>query len=196
MARETRIEDVVAGAARLFAREGFDGASMREIAKESGVSKPGLYYHFADKDALLFHICRDSIARVLDACSRAAAVAETPEHRLRAVIAEHFAFFLAHPDHLVVLNRERRRLGEAHRVEIGGLERHYLDLIRGILRDGRDAGRFRVLNPTVAAFTVLSVLNGLDAWYHADGPLAPEDVRAQITIHLIDGLTAKTGDPP
>jgi len=196
MARETRIEEVLAGAARLFARGGFDGTSMRAVAAATDLSKPGLYYHFADKDALLFRLCHDAIARVLAGAEAAVAAADGPAARLRAVIGVHFAYFLDHPDALVVLNRERRRLSPDRQAEIGRLERRYLDLIRTVLRGGRDGGAFRRLNPTVAAFTVLSVLNGLDTWYRADGPLPPAEVEAQIAAILTRGLAAATGDAP
>lgn len=196
MARETRIDDVLDGAARLFARDGYDGASMRAVAAACGLSKPGLYYHFADKDELLFRLCRDAIARVLGGAEAAVAAAGDPAARLGAVITGHFAYFVDHPDHLVVLNRERRRLSPPRQAEIAGLERRYLDLIRGILRDGRDSGAFRHLNPTVAAFTLLSVLNGLDTWFRADGPVPPADVEAEIATILTRGLTTTRGDLP
>jgi len=52
-------EKILAVAARLFANEGYDAASMREIAEAAHVTKPTIYYYFRSKeglfDALLEH---------------------------------------------------------------------------------------------------------------------------------------------
>jgi len=37
----------------LFTKKGFDGASLREIAEQLGVTKAAIYYHFASKDDIL-----------------------------------------------------------------------------------------------------------------------------------------------
>jgi len=50
--RRTR-DDLVAAAAAVYGDVGFDGASLREIAKRAGVTHAGLLYHFPSKEALL-----------------------------------------------------------------------------------------------------------------------------------------------
>jgi len=45
-------ERILDAAEPLFADRGFDGASLREIAKRAGLQQPGLYNHFASKQAL------------------------------------------------------------------------------------------------------------------------------------------------
>ena len=45
-------EAVVEAAARVLARDGYDGLTMRAIADEIGVQAPALYWYFADKRAL------------------------------------------------------------------------------------------------------------------------------------------------
>ena len=60
-AQENR-RQILESAERVFARKGFDGANMREIAAAAGVNKFMLYYHFEDKQTLF--------DRVLEAISR------------------------------------------------------------------------------------------------------------------------------
>ncbi len=45
-------EQILAGAARVFARDGFDAASMNDITREAGVSKSTIYVYFANKEEL------------------------------------------------------------------------------------------------------------------------------------------------
>ncbi len=60
--------------ARLFAARGYHGVSMREVAEAVGVTKPALYHHYADKEALFLAIMEGALAdlrgAVADALSR------------------------------------------------------------------------------------------------------------------------------
>lgn len=51
-AKPTSKEEILDAAERLFARCGFDGASMREIAQSAGVAQALLHYHFRTKEGL------------------------------------------------------------------------------------------------------------------------------------------------
>jgi AcrR family transcriptional regulator len=52
---ETR-EGVLAAAARVFARNGFHGASLDAVAEEAGFSRGAVYYNFADKEELFLEL--------------------------------------------------------------------------------------------------------------------------------------------
>lgn len=54
---------ILAGAHRVFAAEGFDGASMEEVAREAGVAKPTLYNHFRDKNSLYIAVVEDALTK-------------------------------------------------------------------------------------------------------------------------------------
>jgi AcrR family transcriptional regulator len=53
--QETR-EEVLAAAARVFARNGFHGTSLDAVAEEAGFSRGAVYYNFADKEALFLEL--------------------------------------------------------------------------------------------------------------------------------------------
>jgi AcrR family transcriptional regulator len=68
---ETRAE-LIAAAARAFARRGLHGASLERIAREAGYSTGAIYWHFADKDDLFLAVFEHAVAgpgRDLDALS-------------------------------------------------------------------------------------------------------------------------------
>lgn len=67
-------------AARLFAARGFLGVGVDEIGKAVGISGPGLYRHFAGKDAMLADLLVGISERLLDegAAGRAAARVRQP----------------------------------------------------------------------------------------------------------------------
>jgi AcrR family transcriptional regulator len=188
--REPRLDRVLTSAARLFAEDGFAATSVRAVAERARLTKAGLYYHIKEKEDLLFRICERSIQDILDGARAALARAAGPAERLAAIIRNHSEFFLAHPHNLTVLNRDMGALTGQQREAVRALETEYLELIRGVLRQGQREGRFRKLDATVAAFGLLGVLNTLDRWYDPAGAVKPAALVEQIETLLMQGLSA------
>jgi len=178
-------------AAALFAANGYAGASLSELAKRSRVSKPGIYYHVRDKEELLFRICESTMSALLSAARGATAAADDPVARLRGVIRAHGMHYWAHGQEHVILFGQMRYLSPAARRIVVGLEREYLDLVRGIIRDGQRRGVFRRVDPTVAAFSLFALLNTLESWYDARGRLRPDTIVAEIEALYLSGLARR-----
>jgi len=188
MPREPRWDRVLTSAARLFAEDGFAATSVRAVAERARLTKAGLYYHIKEKEDLLFRICEHSIQKILDGARAALARESEPAARLAALIRNHCGFFFRHPHNLTVLNRDMGALTGAQRESVRALESEYLELVRDVFRHGQKQGRFKKLDPTVAAFTLLGVLNSFDRWYDAAGPVKPEALVAQVETILLHGV--------
>ncbi|BFH65641.1 TetR/AcrR family transcriptional regulator [Paenibacillus azoreducens] len=65
MNKKMTYEVILETSYRLFAEHGFEKTSMSMIAKELGISKPALYYHFASKEALI-DVLFEEICRGID----------------------------------------------------------------------------------------------------------------------------------
>ena len=152
------------------------------------MSKPGIYYHVRDKEELLFRICESTMTALLSAARGATAAADDPLTRLRGVIRAHGAHYWAHGQEHVILFGQMRYLSPAARRIVVGLEREYLDLVRGIIRDGQRQRLFRRIDATVAAFSLFALLNTIASWYDLDGRLGPEAIVAEIEALYLSGL--------
>lgn len=62
-----KFNDVLAGAREVFMRDGFEGASVDDIAREAGVSKATLYSYFPDKRVLFMEVTRHECNRMAEA---------------------------------------------------------------------------------------------------------------------------------
>jgi AcrR family transcriptional regulator len=81
-------ERILDEATALFARAGYHGVAMRQIATAAAVSKPGLYYHFADKERLFLAILLRGIERIGDLVDGALATGGSTRERVgRLVLA-------------------------------------------------------------------------------------------------------------
>lgn len=90
---------LLAAAERLFAARGYEGVSMRNVAREAGCSAAALYRLFPHKRALLRTIWEDALASLDASLERAAGRESDPMARLRALGAGYVAFWVANPDH-------------------------------------------------------------------------------------------------
>ena len=104
-AADTR-ERILAAAARRFAAQGRDGASMRDIAADTGLTMPTLYHHFGDKRGL-YDAC---VASVVEPAARtlreAVHRADTDAARAQAFAATLCALLLDDRGLLALLQRE------------------------------------------------------------------------------------------
>jgi AcrR family transcriptional regulator len=84
-------EQILARAAELFARQGYTGTTMNQVAAACGVSKPTLYHYFTDKQSLLLHIAAGHVARLEALAREVQACRWRAEARLRTLIERFMA---------------------------------------------------------------------------------------------------------
>ena len=103
----SRRAEILAAAERIFVEHGYEGATIRKIAEEVGLSSTALYMHFAEKSEILHEICRNAFDQ-LRASHMAIRDESLPaEERLRRMIEAYVAFGFEHPNayRLIYLTR-------------------------------------------------------------------------------------------
>jgi AcrR family transcriptional regulator len=160
VAIEARYDGILEAAQDVIARRGFQQASIREIARTSGLSLAGLYHYVGGKDELLFLVLDRSLDRLLTALRAAWRDAWSPEARLRALVETHLDFAARDPQALKVINRDYDLLGEPHRSEIAGKRQEYVRHGLAALRELDPHGRSE--EDLLSATTLLlGMLNGI-----------------------------------
>lgn len=122
-------------AARLFAARGFLGVGVDEIGKAVGISGPGLYRHFAGKDAMLADLLVGISERLLEEGRRRAGATSGAEAALDALISGHVDFALDDPDLITLHDRELLHLKEEDRRRVRRTQRGYLELWVEVVRE-------------------------------------------------------------
>jgi TetR/AcrR family transcriptional regulator len=85
-------------AARLFAENGYDATSVREIVEAAGVAKPTLYYYFRSKEGLAQALLTVPLANLVAALRRIVGTVEDPIACLEDVMEAQYAFCREDPD--------------------------------------------------------------------------------------------------
>ncbi|MER6050983.1 TetR/AcrR family transcriptional regulator [Streptomyces sp. NPDC020883] len=131
----SRREQILKEAARLFAERGFHGVGVDEIGAAVGISGPGLYRHFAGKDAMLAELLVGISERLLaGGRMRVDEGGESPAAVLDALIDGHIDFALDDRPLITLHDRELDRLREADRKRVRQLQRQYVELWVEVVR--------------------------------------------------------------
>jgi len=185
----TRYDDKLAailhGAARVFARDGFDRASIRDVAAETGVSLSGLYYYFKGKDELLYLIQSHAFETLLDRVEALDDADRNPEERLRNLVETHLGFFVAHVDGMKVLSHEADALAAPYLERVLTLKRRYVALVRDRLRPLLPPGG---VDERVATFALFGQMNWIYNWYRPGKDLAPKALAGQMVHGFLHGV--------
>ena len=178
----------------MFARKGFEGASMRDLSRSTGMSLAGLYHYVTSKQALLHRIQMDAFSRILERLEERLAGVEDPEARVRVLIQNHLEYFLAHPVEMKVFTHEAEALEGAYRNDVGGIKRRYYDLALRLFRDLQSAGRVRELNPRASVLALFGMMNWIYTWHRpGTDPDAGELAETFADIFLHGALAAGAG---
>ncbi|WP_338898150.1 TetR/AcrR family transcriptional regulator [Streptomyces sp. TG1A-60] len=143
----TRREQILKEAARLFAERGFHGVGVDEIGAAVGISGPGLYRHFAGKDAMLAELLVGISGQLLTGAKRRVVEADASgrgadggpagrdaEAVLDSLIEGHIDFALDDRPLITLHDRELDRLRDSDRKLVRQLQRQYVELWVGALR--------------------------------------------------------------
>jgi AcrR family transcriptional regulator len=135
-AAPTRREQILSEAARLFAERGFHGVGVDEIGAAVGISGPGLYRHFAGKDAMLAELLVGISERLLTGGRRRVEEAGGNAQEVLASLVEgHIDFALDDRALTTLHDRELDRLREADRKLVRQLQRQYVELWVDVVRE-------------------------------------------------------------
>lgn len=175
-------------AAIVFARDGYDRASMARLAAECGVSKALLYHYYTSKEALLFDILQSHLAELVDVVEEADDPALDPHNRLeRLVVALLEAYRDADDQHQVQL-ASLSLLPEAEQQELKSLERRLVAIFSQAIRDVEPAlfEDKALLKPVT--MSLFGMLNWVYMWFRDGGALSREGYGKLATRLLVGGL--------
>jgi TetR/AcrR family transcriptional regulator, cholesterol catabolism regulator len=183
-----RRRQIVAAASELFASNGFDGTSIRDIAAASGVLSGSLYYHFSSKEDLLFTVHQESLTAMRREVEAAIADVTDPWARLEEAIVAHCHVLLGGTLTRAILTPPRYYKMRGVRKLVrqrDEYEQIFASLIADLpLPKEYDQHAFRL--------SVLGAMNWTVFWFNPLGRLTVEDVGRQIALMVRGAHAAKT----
>lgn len=188
---EERRAQILAAARASFIRKGFVHTRMDDIAKEAGLSKGGIYFHFKSKRELFDALHQDEYEQTLALLSTVKKSDQLELEKLAhfgALMLERFSDNETHQKFLIVLaemgirdHKVREKVRELHML--------YVQMIADQLRKGISSGEFRNIDPEMAALILKLLVDGVEQGFAVGYDL---DVTRLMTAGLdilLHGLT-------
>ncbi len=183
-----RRSEIVDAAARLFAENGYEATSVRQIAEVAGILAGSLYHHFATKEDMLHEIMRPRLSHMLAANQRLALLRADAEHLFVAGLIVRFRQYFENWEFHAILLQEgrffRRHADFAYVVEA---KREAFALQQSILHGGMEAGLFRSdMDTYLMIGTISRTLSSATSWFRS-GDIFSSDKPVHYTIdNMID----------
>ncbi|CAL1692260.1 hypothetical protein MMB232_02424 [Brevundimonas subvibrioides] len=151
-----RRAEILEAAERIFVEVGYEGATIRRIADEVGLSSTALYMHFSEKSEILHEICRVAFARLQAMNQAVMDEPGPPDDRLRRLLEAYVAFGFDNPNayRLTYLTRpvEARDGAQTAAQNLGGeLYRAFEAVVQDVAAEGHLRGEARATAQTLWA---------------------------------------------
>jgi AcrR family transcriptional regulator len=169
---------ILSAAADAFSDQGYHATSVRDIAARVGVTVPALYYHHANKEAILFALQDRSIDWLTELCLAALSDARTPPGRFFNLV-EAVVLYMTNSTRLAALDNEIKSLSAEHRRTYSSKRRRIEQIMADEIRAGVAEGSFEVTSAEVTARALLGMFQAIAVWYDAGGPVAPQELAHQ-----------------
>lgn len=192
---KTLKKDLIADAAlACFLSSSYNGTSMEEIVKASGISKGGIYWHFKSKDEIFLYILekrfsewnREFSTRLKSDDSVKESLSKFVEFFLEVIVAP----ILALTHEFLLHIKDKKMLDRACAYTDHSNEN---DIIKNIIQDGINKGEFKALDPETAANVFIGIFEGISfQWFahHNDKKLLERTAKTALDIFL-DGISNK-----
>jgi TetR/AcrR family transcriptional regulator, cholesterol catabolism regulator len=192
---DNRPEQIIRIATRLFARHGYEGTSLRDIAEEAKITKAALYYHFPNKEALYQRIVLDSLRALIETVREAIDAAPTPLEKVRQFMLVSADIMEGDRDRWMAGSNIFWTVGESqYRTLNIALRNEYESVLRSCIADAIKAGQIKPVNVALTGRLFLSLLSHLSRWHNPKGALSPREVVEQYLDMSFNGLVPPPKD--
>jgi AcrR family transcriptional regulator len=181
-------ETILSVAVDLFFEKGYFATSISGIAAGCGIQKASIYYHYDNKEAILFSIMDRTMQALVASLERRLEGITAVEARVRAAVRSHVEFHLRHQKETFIASSELRGLtGPRYRaiVERRDTYEHFL---QQLITAGIEAGCFPEGDVKILSYAVLTLCTAGASWFNPQGRLSIDAIAGIYEDFILSGL--------
>jgi AcrR family transcriptional regulator len=186
---DKRRDAILTQAARLYARRGFLGASIADLAKACKASKSLVYHYYPSKEDILYGVMNAHLEELVEVAGEVMALPDLgPADRLRTLTTEFMQIYAgAAASHKVLLN-ELENLPADKRRAVITRQREVVDLVERLLLELRpDLAEHPDLKRPISML-FFGMINWTHTWFKPRGPVSPKELALVAVDMLLSGL--------
>jgi TetR/AcrR family transcriptional regulator, cholesterol catabolism regulator len=198
---DRRFAEILDFATEVFAEKGYEGASMRDLSRLSGMSLAGLYYYFDSKEKLLYLIQKHTFTTIVERLRQRLGTSGDVEERIRIFVHNHVDYAVARQKAMKVLSHEDDALRDDHGAEVAALKKEYYKICVELVDDlakaeklprlGPKAARKGGVSTRTAVMGLFGMMNWLYTWYKPSVDPGAEIVAREMSDIFLQGVRGK-----
>ena len=188
LASSEKLDHILRYAAQVFAGRGYEGASIRDISRASGISLSGLYYYVKSKQEILYLIQIHTFKTILSRLQDSLRGVRDPAERLRIFVRNHLAYFLQHPMEMKVLAHEDDALEGPYRKGVAEIKRKYYGIAIEIFEALREENPSCDITPRVAVLSLFGMMNWIHTWYQPQRDPQADELSTAMSGMFLHGV--------
>jgi AcrR family transcriptional regulator len=190
----SRRDELLAIAGRLFAERGFTNTTVRDIADAAGILSGSLYHHFDSKESMVDELLDTFQTELWQEYDAIEASDRTPKGKLEAVVRASFDAIGKHRDEVAIFQNDAAYLVTFERfVYLEERNRKFRRLWLGLLRDAVRSGELRAdLDVELVYRFLRDTVWVAVRWYRPGGSLTTHEVADQYLAILLEGIAEGT----
>ncbi|MGD9973454.1 MAG: TetR/AcrR family transcriptional regulator, partial [Desulfatirhabdiaceae bacterium] len=175
-------------AIRLFYKKGYYATGMSNIAKETGIQKSSIYYHYSTKEDILLDIFRTTMVDLQELLKKRLDSLTGAKEKMRAAITCHILFHIERQKEAIIADSELRGLTARNYTEVMQMRDEYEKLIQGIFEEGIAEGVFEAKDLKIISYAILSMCTSVCTWFNKSGRLSKEEIAEFYSDFILKGL--------
>jgi AcrR family transcriptional regulator len=187
---------VLSAAVHVFAAYGYDGATVRDVARVARMSPANIYHYFDGKAALLAGVMFSVIDDLIDSVQGAidGASANDPAAQVRSAVDTFIRFYIARRLECTVLDNERQHLDSTNAKRHVERRRELQRIFDEVVISGAEQRVFAPMDIVLASRTIMVVCRDVARWFDPHGVHSEEEV---VTIYqsMVLSLLSPTHNP-
>jgi TetR/AcrR family transcriptional regulator, cholesterol catabolism regulator len=189
---DRRLAEILTHATEVFCKKGYEGASMRDLSRASGMSLAGLYYYFESKERLLYLIQKHTFATIVRRLKDGLEGVADPEQRIQVFIRNHLEYFLANQAAMKVLSHEDEVLRNGFGAEVAAIKREYYRICVSLLDElKRDRGL--QFTTRLAVLSLFGMMNWIYTWHNPRVDADAESIAREMGDIFLRGVMSSRG---
>jgi AcrR family transcriptional regulator len=186
---DRRLSEIIDHATDVFCQKGYEGASMRDLSRASGMSLAGLYYYFESKERLLYLIQKHTFTTIVQRLKGRLDGITDPEQTIRIFILNHLEYFLANPAAMKVLSHEADALKNGFATEVAAIKREYYRICVGLMENlKRERGL--QFSTRIAVLSLFGMMNWIYTWHNPRVDADAEEIAREMGDIFLRGVMA------
>ena len=176
---ETTKAQILKIASYIFYRDGYEKGSLNAVARKVGISKAAIYYHFKNKEEILYNIIIDDIDRLIFDLGEISKRKDDPIRELKEMVDVQVSY-MSQKINAKIVFEDGNFLSKKYQEILRRRQKEIVKIYKNKLKEIASVRKLKDINITVAKFSVLGIINWLYQWYNPKGKMSMEKIKENI----------------